>query len=67
MQSGFISLSPPYDFLRSNPDPKGLERGSPVRLNPFAVKCGATFAGISHILVTANPHGFSWLASFLLL
>jgi hypothetical protein len=31
MQSGFISLSPIYDFLRSNPDPKGLERGSPVR------------------------------------
>jgi len=31
MQSGFISLSPLYDFLRSNPDPKGLERGSPVR------------------------------------
>jgi len=31
MQSGFTSLRPLYDFLRSNPDPKGLERGSPVR------------------------------------
>jgi hypothetical protein len=31
MNSGLISLRPLYDFLRSNPDPKGLERGSSVR------------------------------------
>ena len=33
MHSGFVSLSPLYDLLRANPDPKGLERGSPARRN----------------------------------
>ncbi|MBM3792233.1 MAG: hypothetical protein FJW35_18045 [Acidobacteria bacterium] len=31
MESGLISVGPLYDLIRSNPDPKGLLLGSPMR------------------------------------